>query len=263
MKAYQFIKVDRDGDLGIVTLNRPDRSNAWNAQMRADVTEALHALNADESVRAVILTGAGDRAFGGGQDFEEAQQFDATRAVSWMKEWERLYGAILDMEKPIIAALNGVAAGSAFQAALLCDIRIGHAGSRMGQTEINNGIPSVTGTWAMWDILGRARTIEMVMTGKLVDGNEAYRLGMLNHLVPQDQVMAKAKEVARELGAKPPIAMKLNKQLWRKLSQPGFAAAEADGIEIQSAAFASGEPQAMMARFLAEHAARKPKPAAR
>ncbi len=260
--TYEFIKVERDGELGIITLNRPERSNAWNAKMRTEVAEELRTMNADDGIRAVILTGAGN-AFGGGQDFSEAQQFDRTRAVEWMKEWENLYGAILGMEKPIIAALNGVAAGSAFQAALLCDIRVGHEGSRMGQTEINNGIPSVTGTWVMWDILGRARTIEMVMTGKLVDGDEAYRLGMINHLVPRDQVMAKAKEVARDLGSKPPVAMKLNKQLWRKLADPGFRQAEADGVDIQAAAFASGEPQTMMARFLEAHAARKPKEPAR
>lgn len=255
--VYEFIKIVREGALAIVTLNRPEKYNAWHAPMRVELANALRALNADDGVRAIILTGAGDKAFGAGQDLAEAQQFDESRAAEWMEEWRNLYGSIRALDKPIVAALNGVAAGSAFQVALLCDIRVGHVGSLMGQTEINSGIPSVTGTWVMWDVLGRARTIEMVMTGKMIDGNESHRLGLLNHLVPQDQVMAKARAVATELAAKPPIAMKLNKQRFRQLTEPGFLEAEAAGTVIQAAAFASGEPQAMMARFFAERAAKK------
>ena len=255
--GYEFVKVECEGEVAIVTLNRPEKYNAWHAPMRAEVANALRALNADDSVRAIILTGAGDKAFGAGQDLAEAQQFDESRAVEWMDEWKNLYGSVRELEKPIVAALNGVAAGSAFQVALLCDIRVGHAGSAMGQTEINSGIPSVTGTWMMWDVLGRARTIEMVMTGKMIDGEESYRLGLLNHLVPQAEVMTKAKALATELAAKPPIAMKLNKRRFRQLTEPGFLEAEAAGKVIQSEAFATGEPQAMMARFFAERAAKK------
>lgn len=254
---YEFIKVVREGQVAIVTLNRPEKYNAWHAPMRSELANALRALNQDDTVRAIVLTGAGDKAFGAGQDLAEAQQFDASRAVEWMDEWKNLYGSVRELEKPIVAALNGVAAGSAFQVALLCDIRVGHSGSAMGQTEINSGIPSVTGTWMMWDVLGRARTIEMVLTGKMIDGEESYRLGLLNHLVPQAEVMTKAKVLAAELAAKPPIAMKLNKRRFRQLTEPGFLEAEAAGKVIQSEAFATGEPQAMMARFFAERAAKK------
>lgn len=255
--GYEFLKVERDGNVAIVILNRPEKYNAWHAPMRIEVANAMRELNADESVRAIILTGAGDKAFSAGQDLAESQQFDGPRAVEWMEEWRNMYGSIRELDKPIIAALNGVAAGSAFQAALLCDIRIGYPGTRMGQAEINSGIPSVTGTWLMWDVLGRARTVELVMTGRMVEGEECYRLGLLHHLVPQDQLMAKAMEVARELAAKPPIAMKLNKRRFRQLTEPGFLEAEEAGKIIHREAFASGEPQAMMAKFFAEREARK------
>jgi enoyl-CoA hydratase/carnithine racemase len=254
---YEFIKVAREDDIAVVTLNRPEKYNAWHAPMRVEVADALRALNADDGVRAIIITGAGDKAFGAGQDLAESQAFDGARAIEWMDEWKNLYGSVRELDKPIVAALNGVAAGSAFQLALLCDFRVGHAGSRMGQTEINSGIPSVTGTWLMWDVLGRAQTVEMVMTGKMIDGDEAYRLGLLNHLVPQSEVMTKARAVATELAAKPPIAMKLNKRRFRQLTEPGFLEAEAAGKVIQSEAFASGEPQEMMGRFFADRAAKK------
>jgi enoyl-CoA hydratase/carnithine racemase len=260
MSDYRFIEVEREGRIGIVTLNRPEKYNSWDAPMRIEVANALRALNADEAVRAVIITGAGD-AFSGGQDLAEAMEFDGARAVEWMEEWRNLYGAFRELDKPIIAALNGVAAGSAFQAALLCDMRVGHSGSLMGQTEIDSGIPSVTGTWLMWDVLGRLRTMEMVLTGRLLDGEEAYRLGLINHLVAKDQVMAKSKEVAAELGAKPPTAMRLNKQRFRELTEASFLDAEQAGMRIQSEAFESGEPQEMMRRFFQVRAERKPRAA--
>ena len=255
--GYEFIQVERDGDVSIVILNRPEKYNAWHAPMRTELANAIRALGTDDSVRAIIITGAGDKAFSAGQDLAEAQQFDGPHAAAWMEEWRNLYGSIRELDKPIIAALNGVAAGSAFQVALLCDIRVGHPGTRMGQAEINSGIPSVTGTWLMWDILGRARTTEMVMTGRMVEGEESYRCGLLHHLVPQNQVVAKSLEIARELAAKPPIAMKLNKRRLRQLTEAGFLEAEETGKVIHAEAFASGEPRAMMQKFFAEREARK------
>lgn len=252
---HGFIVIEREGNIAVVRLNRPEKHNAWHAPMRAELANSLRMLNRDDSVRAIILTGAGDKAFSAGQDLAESQEFDGARAVSWMDEWMNLFGSIRELEKPIVAALNGVAAGSAFQVALLCDIRVGHSGSRMGQPEINSGIPSVTGTWLMWDILGRARTTELVLTGRMLDGDECFRFGLLDHLVPQDQVMTKARALAQDLAAKPPIAMRLNKSRLRQLTEASFLEAEAAGKAIHAEAFASGEPQAMMAKFFADRAA--------
>lgn len=253
----RFILLERDGEIAIVTLNRPEKFNAWHSPMRTQLADILRALNADDSVRAIILTGAGDKAFSAGQDLAETQQFDGARAITWMDEWSNLYGAIRYLDKPIVAALNGVAAGSAFQVALLCDLRVGHAGSRMGQPEVNNGIPSITGTWIMWEILGRARTTDLSLTGRMMEGDEAYELGLIDRLVPRDDVLATAKALAHELGAKPPHAMRLTKQFIRELTDAGFAFTEAAGKRIHEEAFASGEPQATMEKFFAERAARK------
>lgn len=253
----QFILLERDREIAVITLNRPDKFNAWHSAMRTQLADTLRKLNADDAVRAIVLTGAGDKAFSAGQDLAEAQQFNGPRAITWMDEWSNLYGAIRYLDKPIIAALNGVAAGSAFQVALLCDLRVGHAGSRMGQPEVNNGIPSITGTWIMWEILGRARTTDLSLTGRMMEGDEAYALGLIDRLVARDEVMATAKALARELGTKPPHAMRLTKQFLRELTDAGFAFTEAAGKRIHEEAFASGEPQATMEKFFAERAARK------
>ena len=259
MKESQerFILIERDGEPATITLDRPEKFNAWHSAMRTQLADTLRSMNEDATVRALILTGAGDKAFSAGQDLAEAQQFTGPRAITWMDEWSNLYGAIRHLDKPIIAALNGVAAGSAFQVALLCDLRVGHAGSRMGQPEVNNGIPSITGTWIMWEILGRARTTDLSLTGRMLDGDEAYALGLIDRLVPRDQVMSTARALARELAGKPPHAMRLTKQFLRELTDAGFAQTEAAGKRIHEEAFASGEPQATMEKFFAERAARK------
>src|SRR5215472_15183850 len=127
------VLTDVTGGIATVTLNKPWKLNAWDTPMRAQVAEVLRSWNADPRVLAVVMTGAGERAFSAGQDLDETDKFQS---------WRDFYNSIRDLDKPCLAALNGVAAGSAFQAAMLTDLRVGHPGVRMGQAEINSGIPS-------------------------------------------------------------------------------------------------------------------------
>lgn len=246
---YEFLLTEMDGAVGTITLNRPEVLNAWHSPMRKELASALQAMNDDEAVRAVILTGAGERAFSAGQDLKETQSFDTERAGEWVEEWRALYGAIRGMTKPLVAALNGVAAGSAFQVALQCDIRVGHAGSKMGQPEINSGIASTLGPWLMKEMLGLSQTIELTLTGRMMDGEECNRIGLIHHLVAPTDVRGKAAEVAGELAEKPPVAMRLNKRRFAEVTQAGFEDAVAAGSRNQKEAYASGEPQRMMAAF--------------
>lgn len=253
---YEFIKVERDDAVGTITLDRPDVMNAWHSPMRKELARVLNELNDDAGVRAVVMTGAGDRAFSAGQDLNETRTFDEARAGEWVEEWRNLYGALRGMTKPVVAALNGVAAGSAFQVALQCDIRVGHAGSRMGQPEINAGIASTLGPWLMKEMLGLSRTVELTLTGRMMDGQECHDIGLIHYLVEADQVRPKAGELAAELAAKPPVAMRLNKQRFAEVTRPGFEDALAAGSRIQKEAYASGEPQRMMEEFFARRAKR-------
>jgi len=253
----EFVLSERRGAVGIITLNRPEVLNAWNAAMRDELTATLSAMEEDSEVRAVILTGAGDRAFGAGQDLNETKSFDAERAEQWIGEWERLYDRIRSLSKPIVAALNGVAAGSAFQVALLCDLRVGHPGVTMGQPEINSGIASTTGPWIMREIIGLAHTIDLTLTGRMMDAEECYRVGVLSRLVPQDKVMSEALALAELLASKPPVAMRLDRQRFREMTEEGFRDCLAAGVRIQQEAYASGEPARMMEQFLARKAAAK------
>lgn len=251
------VLVEVRGAVGIVTLNRPQVLNAWNAPMRSRLVECFDELEANQDVRSIILTGAGERAFGAGQDLNETKTFNPDQAEAWMHEWERLYDRIRSLSKPLIAALNGVAAGSAFQVALLCDLRIGHDGVTMGQPEINSGIASVTGPWIMKEMIGIARTIDLTLTGRMMDAQESFRIGLINRIVPQDQVMPAALALAEELAAKAPVAMRLNKARFREVTEASFRECLAAGIRTQREAYATGEPARMMEEFLAKRAARK------
>jgi enoyl-CoA hydratase/carnithine racemase len=250
----QFILTAVQDKVGIITLNRPEKLNAWNSAMRDEIVAALRAYDGNADIAAIVMTGAGDRAFCAGQDLEEAKHFDVARSEAWMREWESYYDALRGLSKPLIMALNGTAAGSAFQVALLGDIRVGHPGVRMGQPEINSGIASVTGPWIMREMLGLSRTIELTLTGRLMDADECHRVGLLHHVVPADQVMPKAMEIARELAAKPPVALRLDKQRFKEITEPGFRDAIEAGIRIQAESYASGEPARMMEAFFRKRA---------
>lgn len=250
------ILTEHRGRIGIITLNRPEVLNAWNRPMRVDLITALDAMEADQGLGAIVLTGAGERAFGAGQDLNESKAFDGDRALEWIGEWERLYDRIRTLTKPLIAALNGTAAGSAFQVALLADMRIGHNGVRMGQPEINSGIPSTTGPWIMREMIGIARTIDLTLTGRLMDADEAHAIGLINRLVPAADVLPAALAVAEDLAGKPPGAMRLNKQRFREVTELGFRECLEAGARIQREAYASGEPARMMEQFLARQGAR-------
>lgn len=252
-----FIITETLGSVRRITLNRPEKLNAWNKPMRDELIQALKSAELDESIRVVILTGAGDRAFGAGQDLSESKTFDAAKVGDWMAEWQTLYSLFRHSSKPIIAALNGVAAGSAFQIALLCDLRVAHAGVKMGQPEINSGIPTVTGNWIMREILGLARTIDLTLTGRMLDAPEAYSIGLISRLVDEDKVQDEALSLAELLASKPPVAMRLNRQRVAEVTQPSFDETMVAGIRIQTEAYGTGEPQAMMEQFLAVRAARK------
>lgn len=250
----ESILTEKSGSVLTITLNRPEKLNAWDAPMRDKLIAAFEAAEADDDVRAIILTGAGDRAFGAGQDLSESKTFDADRTELWMGEWKKLYACMRESSKPIIAALNGVAAGSAFQVALLCDLRVAHAGVRMGQPEILSGIPTVTGNWVMRDMIGIARTIDLTFTGRMLDAAEAYEWGLISRLVDENQVMAAAVELAELLASRPPVAMRLNRQRIREVTQEGFDDAMDAGVRIQLEAYGTGEPQRMMEEFFAKRA---------
>lgn len=251
--STQFIREEINGPIATIVLNRPEFLNAWHRPMRDELLAALQRHAADPNIRALVLTGAGNKAFSAGQDLNEAKDFDADRAEDWIDEWDRLYDTIRSLDKPLIVALNGLAAGSAFQVALLADFRIGHPGVRMGQPEINSGIASVTGPWIMREMIGLARTTDLTLSGRMVDAKECFEIGLISRLVAEEAVQSSAQELARELANKPSGAMKLTKNWLREMTEAGFRDAIAGATRIHRNAYDSGEPTREIGQFLSGH----------
>ncbi len=251
------VKLERREAVAIVTLNRPDVLNAVDMEMRETLITLLTELNAADDVRAVVLTGAGERAFCSGQDLEEIVRYTADNIDSWLARQHAMYAAVRDLDKPCLVAFNGVAAGAGFQIALCADLRIGYPEMKIGQPEIKAGLASIVGSYLMTMHLGLSKNIELSLTGDMISGEVAHGIGILNHLVPRAGVMDKSLALAAEMAKLAPTALRLTKQRFRALTQAGFEAALEAAKAAQKEAYASGEPQEAMRKFLEARKTRK------
>jgi enoyl-CoA hydratase/carnithine racemase len=251
MQRTDTVQVDIQDGTAVVRLHRPAVMNAVNAELRAALGEQLRALDADPDVGAIVLTGSGERAFCAGQDLEESASVTTATLAGWLNRQHAMYQAVRAVDKPIVAALNGTAVGAGFQMALMCDLRVAHPRIRMGQPEVRAGLASIVGSYLMSLQIGHSLNQQLSLTGELITGERAHALGLVNDLVPQEQVLAQALQRARELAALPSTALRLTKQRFRERTQAGFDEACNAGIRYQLECYASGEPARVMEEFLA------------
>lgn len=257
MSAHaDLILTERRGRVLIVTLNRPAVLNAVSPELRVALIAAMHAAEADADVGAVVITGAG-KAFSAGQDLNETAHLTMDQVRGWGTAMRAMYQSVRDLSKPAVAAWNGIAAGAGMQIGLCCDVRVTHVGARIGQPETRAGLASIVGTYLMSLYVGHGANRELSLSGGLVSGERAHAIGLVDHLVSEDEVLAKALSIAEDLMAVPPVAMRLTKERLRALTQPGFDDATAAGIRYSLEAYATGEPQRIMKGFLTARAARK------
>ncbi len=208
--AYQYILAEREGAIGIATLNRPDQLNALNWEMVGELATACEDFDRDDAIRCIILTGAGNKAFAAGADIKEmAGQTPVTMMRGGFDNWNRLRR----IATPIIAAVGGFALGGGCELAMHADIIVASENARFGQPEINLGImPGAGGTQRLARSLGKFVAMEMVLTGRMFTAQELFQLGLVNHVVPQGQHLDKAREIAGVIAKKSPIAARLAKE---------------------------------------------------
>lgn len=228
-----MIHSEMRGDILLLTLNRPRKLNAWDTPAREEFRLALEAADRNEAVKAVVVTGAGERAFCAGADLRESGIGVPSDARQRMDRFMNLYEGVLSFSKPLIAALNGLAVGSAFQVVLLMDYRVGHKDVEFGLTEINSGIPTISGSTVLSWVVSLNRTRELSVSGRLVGGEEARTLGLMEELVERDQVLERAFAVARMLAGKQPRAYWETKAWLRDLRLPELKAAFERAYEIR------------------------------
>jgi len=210
---YQFILYEKSEGLATITINRPEVRNALTQVLMEELGNAINRAEADNEVRVLILTGAGDRSFVAGADIGEVGARDTLSELGLDSRVRRdVYSRLEHLFKPSIAAINGYALGGGCELALACTLRIASDSARFGQPEINIGIiPGLGGTQRLTRLVGRGRAMELVLTGDMIDAQEAYRIGLINKVVPAVELMEEARALGKQLASKPPLALKAAK----------------------------------------------------
>ena len=215
---YESIIVEREPQVGIVTLNRPDTLNAINEQMCQELGQALLDMEADEDIRVIVLKGAGDRAFSTGADIRESRERDLMRQTKFLKGIMELTKKMEAIPKPLIAVVNGYALGGGCELILGCDFIIATKDSSFGLPEINIGIiPAAGAPQRLPRLIGKAKAKELLFTGKRITADEAKEIGLINRVVSSKEELVEAyMGLANELAEKPPLALTQLKHLINK-----------------------------------------------
>lgn len=212
--SYEFLRLESEGGIATLTLNRPDALNAWNQAMRDEMRDAVRALTEDDALRVLVITGAG-RAFSAGEDVRGMKGLSDLGTRGFRRVARAIHNVFDDIEAievPVIAALNGVAAGGGLELALSCDFRIAASGAKFGFPENNVGlIPGSGGCSRLVKLVGLARAKRLVMTGEMVSAERALELGLVEEVVAPGELMARARALAEQLAAKAPLALGLAK----------------------------------------------------
>jgi enoyl-CoA hydratase len=194
--------------INILTINRPDKLNALNKGVFDDLTVALEEVYSNPAIKAVIITGAGAKAFVAGADISEFLQLTKTDAMALAHRGQEVFFKIENSPKPIIAAVNGFALGGGCELAMACHFRLCSTNAKFGQPEVNLGlIAGYGGTQRLTQLVGKGKSMELHLTGNMVDAQEAYRIGLVNHVVDADNLLVETKKIAATIASKAPVAI--------------------------------------------------------
>ena len=207
-----LVKTETDGQVCTVTINRPDKLNAMNTEVAGELVSAFTEISGDDSIRVVILTGEGPKAFSAGADIAYMAGISADESVRYAMLGQQVTNTIEQTPQPVIAAVNGFALGGGCEVALSCDIRIASENARMGQPEVTIGIPpGWGGTQRLMRIVGVANAKDLVYTGRMVKADEALRIGLVNKVVPQESLMDEARDTARAIASNSSMGVRMSK----------------------------------------------------
>ncbi len=255
MPNYETITVEKREKVAILTINRPDKLNALSSKVHIEGVAALEELRKDESVRVLVITGAGEKSFIAGADISE---FEGKTPVTQRATFQEktLFNSIDAFPKPVIAMVNGFCLGGGNELALACDIRVCSENARFSQPEINLGIiPGGGGTQRLTRLIGEGRSMEMVLTGDMIDAETAYRFGLVNHVYTAEELESKTLELAGKIAEKAPIALQLAKEAVKFASRSNLDEGLRREVDLFAICFSTEDKQEGVSAFLGK---RKP-----
>lgn len=210
---YQTLIYEKKENIGVLTINRPQRMNAISNELTSELKKFLDELENDDELRVLVITGAGDKAFVAGADITELVDRDALIGRRVSRQRQEIFSRIENLHVPAIAAINGYALGGGLELALACSIRVCSDKAQFGAPEVKLGIiPGDGGTQRLPRLVGLGRAMEMILTGDFIDAEEAYRIGLVNKVVPHEELMEKAMELAKKIASRPPLAVRYAKE---------------------------------------------------
>src|ERR1700675_4348182 len=232
--TLQNVLYEKMKGIAYVTLNRPKVLNALNTPTWADLRAAFEDARDDEAVRGVILTGAGDKAFIAGADVSELAHVTALQAEQSSRFGQEVLDLIENLGKPVIAAINGFALGGGCETAMACTIRIAVETAKFGQPEVKLGlVPGGGGTQRLPRLVGKGRALQLILSGEMIDAQEAYRIGLVNEIVPATDLLTRAEAIVNKIAANAPIAIKLSLEAVNK----GLEASQDEGLLLEASYF--------------------------
>ncbi len=209
MADYQYLILEKKDGVATLTLNRPDKMNALNEAVVIELQHAFDSLREDDSVRGIVFTGAGEKSFIAGADISELAELDPVTARDRARAGQHLTRTMESLGKPLVAAINGFALGGGCELAMACTFRIASANARLGQPEVKLGIiAGYGGTQRLVRLVGRGRALELLLTGDPVSAEEAFRIGLVNRVVPREELPAEAEKTIRKILSVGPVAVR-------------------------------------------------------
>lgn len=249
MTSNERVLLERRGAVALVTLNAPEKRNAIDLAMVQALHTVFDELRAHAELAAVVLTGAGDKAFAAGADIGELRERRAAQALAAINS--ALFAKIEEFPQPVIAAIRGYALGGGCELAIACDLRVAGESAKLGQPEVRLGIiPAAGGTYRLPRLIGLGRARELIYTGRMVDAREALAIGLVNTVVPDADVVERAIALAGEIAQNGPLAVRLAKSALNALGRPEQAVAGAFESLAQAVLFDSDDKQQRMTAFL-------------
>lgn len=245
------VLLERQGEIAILTVNRPKALNALNSSTLEDLSKALDEIAQDPTLRVVILTGAGDKAFVAGADISQMQAFTPQEARRFSQLGQAVMSKLENLPQPVIGAVNGFALGGGTELAMACDIRLASEKAKFGQPEVTLGIlAGFGGTQRLARLVGSGRASEILFSGDMLDAHEAYRIGLVNRVYPAETLMEETLVLARRIASRGPVAVQLTKSAIQKGRNLDITSGQAYEAEVFAQTFSTADQKEGCSAFL-------------